>query len=138
MLAGGDEQARRHLFPQLGIGPVIVGAKRLLDPLQPAFVPGAVREPGGIIEVERHPAVVHQPEIVAALGPHIGEQCDVLLHTLQPLGRAVVERQLSADEAELLGDIGPRAGGVELQFVAHRAAQHVIDRLAAQLPEQIP
>ncbi|PAV66636.1 hypothetical protein WR25_23081 [Diploscapter pachys] len=138
MLAGGDEQPRRRLLAQLGIGPIVVGAERLLDPLQPAFVPGPVREPGGVIQVERHPAIVHQPEIVATLGPHIGEQRDVLLHPLQPFGRAVMERQFAADEAEFLGHVGPRAGRVELQFVAHRAAQHVIDRLTAQLAEQIP
>jgi hypothetical protein len=48
----------------------------------------------------------------------------------------VVQRQLAADEAQFLGEIGPRAGGVELQLVAHRAAEHLIDRLLRSLPSR--
>ena len=50
----------------------------------------------------------------------------------------MVQRQLAADEAHLLGQVRPRAGGVEFQLVAHRAAEQVMDRLAAQLAEQVP
>ena len=95
-------------------------------------------ETGRIVDVERHPAIPHQPEVGADTGAHLGQFGDVLVETLDALGGAVVQRQLPADEAEFLCDVRPRAGGVELQLVADRAAEHVIDRLAAQLAQQVP
>ena len=49
----------------------------------------------------------------------------------------MVQRHLPADEAHLLGQIGPRAGGVEGELVADRAAQQVVDRLLPQPAQQV-
>ena len=50
----------------------------------------------------------------------------------------MAERQLAADEAELLGEVRPRAGRVAAKLVVHRAADEAHHRLAAQPPEQVP
>ncbi len=49
-----------------------------------------------------------------------------------------MQGHLAADEAHLLGQVGPRPGGVELQFVAHRPAQQLMHRLLAQFSQQVP
>src|SRR3546814_3939301 len=87
MLAGGDEEPLGRLFLQRGIAPIIVGGERFLDPFEPALVPGAVGEAGRIVEVEAHPAVVHQPEIVAAFRAHVGERSEEHTSELQSLMR---------------------------------------------------
>ena len=50
----------------------------------------------------------------------------------------MVQRHLAADEPHLLGQVGPRPGGIELQLVAHRPAQQLVHRLLAQPAQQIP
>ncbi|MNE13287.1 hypothetical protein D3C80_1061170 [compost metagenome] len=50
----------------------------------------------------------------------------------------MVQGHLAADEAQFLGFVGARAGGVEGQLVAHRPAQHGEDRLLTQAAQQVP
>ena len=49
-----------------------------------------------------------------------------------------MQGHLAADEAERLGGIRPRAGGVELQFVADRPAEQRMDGFAPHLGQQVP
>ncbi len=137
MLAGRDQHAARHVLPQIAIAPVVVGDQRLFDPLQPVLV-GGNGQPGGVVEVERHPAVPHQPEVVADLLPHRRQFGDVGLQPGDPFVRTVVQGHLAADETHLLGQVGPGAGGVEDELVADRSAQQVVDRLLPDAAQQVP
>ncbi|MNJ75277.1 hypothetical protein D3C77_723460 [compost metagenome] len=65
MLAGGDQHPLGRVLLQRLIAPVVVGAEGLLDPLQTQLV-GLVSQAGGVVQIQRHPAVEHQPEVVAA------------------------------------------------------------------------
>src|SRR6185437_9027118 len=52
--------------------------------------------------------------------------------------RPVMQGQLAADEAELPGEVRAGAGGVEHELIAHGAAEELVHRLPAQLPQEIP
>ena len=49
----------------------------------------------------------------------------------------MLQGQLAADEAELLGEIRTRTGRVEDQLVLDGAAEQGVDRLLADLAEQV-
>ena len=72
------------------------------------------RKPGRVIDIERHPAIEHQPEVWADAIAHVSERRDTFMKTLDAFGRPVVQRHLTADEPQLLCDIGTRAGCIEL------------------------
>ena len=52
--------------------------------------------------------------------------------------RPPVGGHFAADKAHLLRQVRTRAGGIELDFVAHCPAQQFVDRQANHFPEQIP
>ena len=136
MFAGGDQHPGRHLLAKFPVAPVVVGDQRLLQPLQPVFVGGG-GQPDGVVKIQRHPAVPHQPKILANLLPHRGELIKIRPQTRRPLMRAMMQGKLAADEAHLLRQIGTGAGGVEDQLVADRTAEQVVDRLLPQPTQQV-
>jgi hypothetical protein len=69
---------------------------------------------------------------------HLGGQLDVPTQALLALGRPVDERQLAPDEAHLLREVRPRPGRVELNLVAHGAADQRVHRLIAEPPQEVP
>src|SRR4029079_19097243 len=115
---------------------VVAGARRCVQPLQPVLV-GGDGQPSGVVEVERHPAVPHQPEVVAALLPHRGELGQVRSQPGHSLVRRMVQWHLSCDEAHLLGQIVPRGAGVEGELVAGRATQQVVHGLLPEPAQQV-
>src|SRR5207248_1362214 len=88
--------------------------------------------------VQRHPAVVGEEEIVAYTLAHLSRRLDVATQALVTLRGAVHEGKLAADEAELPREIGAGAGGVELDLVAHGAADQRVNGLCAQPAEKVP
>jgi small GTP-binding protein len=99
---------------------------------------GGVGEARGVVEIQRHPAVQHQPEVVADLGPHVRQHLNGPHHARIAFGRAVLHRHLAADKAEVLSDVRANPGGVELDFIAHCAAEQFMNRLLPQLSNQVP
>jgi hypothetical protein len=96
------------------------------------------RQAYGIVEVEAHPTIEHQPEVIADPRPHLRQFRQILFKAGFTLGGAVMKREFATDEAERLGEIGARTGRVEWLLGANRPAEQVIDGLAADLTEQIP
>ena len=67
-----------------------------------------------------------------------GEEGDVLPEPLRAIGGTVRQAHLAAEEALRLVGLRPRAGAVEVERVAGLAADHGVDRLVAELAEQVP
>lgn len=80
----------------------------------------------------------HPPEVGADLRAHVREHGDIAREAFLAFGQSVVQRQFAAEDAQLPGDVRPRAGRVEPQLVANRAAGQLVDRLAPQFAEQVP
>jgi len=97
----------------------------------------AQRKARRVVQVQGHPAVPHQPEVVANAGAHLGQLGDVGVHTLLALGRAVVQWHLAADEAEPFRVVRPSPGGVELQLISDWAAEELVHGLLPDLAEQV-
>ena len=60
------------------------------------------------------------------------ELFDVRPQASRPFMRTTVQGKLATDESHLLGKIGTGTRGVEDQFVAHCAAEQLVDRLLTQ------
>ena len=80
-------------------------------------------EPRCVLHVQAHPAVVHEPEVIADALAHLTQHFEIFLQSRVAFRRAMVQRHLSADEAHLLSKIGARSRGVKAQLVAHRTTQ---------------
>src|SRR5674476_203644 len=106
VLASRDEHAWRDGAFEVAVAPVVVGDEALLNPLQTVLV-AAQRKARRVVQVQGHPAVPHEPEVVANAGAHFGQLGNVGVHTVLALGRAVVQWHLAADEAELLHGLLP-------------------------------
>ncbi|CAI8740566.1 hypothetical protein EMIT0P218_140039 [Pseudomonas sp. IT-P218] len=137
MFAGGHQHAFGHVVAQGRVAPVIVRRQGFFDPLQAMFV-GADRQSGGVVEVQAHPAIEHQPEVRPDPFAHGRQFFEVLAQAFLAFGRAMVQRHLAADKTHFLRQVRAGAGGVELQFIAHRAAEQLVHRLLADLAEQVP
>ena len=129
---------RGHAPPQIAVAPVVVGDQRLLEPLQPVLVGGggpAGRRSRGratsssptSARSRRRPSRASRPARrcwrAGPATPSCGPWCS---------------GHLAADEAHLLRQVGPGAGGVEGELVANRAAEQVVDRLLPHPAEQVP
>jgi len=133
VLASRDEHASRDgAFEVVIVAPVVVGDEALLNPLQTVLV-AAQRKARRVVQVQGHPAVPHQPEVVANAGAHLGQLGDVGVHTLLALGRAVVQWHLAADEAEPFRVVRPSPGGVELQLISDWAAEELVHGLSCRI-----
>ena len=137
MLARGKPGRTVQPAFQIGIGPVIVGRQRFFDPFQP-MRGGRAGQRFGIVHVQRHPAIQHQPEIRAHLVAHVGHLGDRRGQARRAINRRVDQRHLAPNEPQLLRQIGPWPGGVEDQLIAHFAAKELPDRFLPHLPQQIP
>ncbi len=137
VLAGGDQHPAWRVTLQIGIAPVVVGRQSFFDPLEPVIL-RTLRQPDRVVEIEAHPAVEHEPEIGADLAAHVREHRKVLGKAFFAFRRTVMQRQLAADETELLRDVRARTGCVEHELVPDRTAEHLIHRLTTELAEQVP
>src|SRR5215472_15820727 len=137
MLAGRDQHARPGHLLEFRITPIVVGRQRFLDPFEPVFL-RLLRQAYRIVEVEAHPTIEHEPEVIADPRPHLGQLRQILFKSGFALGGAVMKRQFATDETQRLCQIGARTGRVEWLLAANRAAQQMIDGLAADLAEEVP
>jgi len=137
MFTPGYQHPRGHPLAQVGVAPVIVRGEGFLDPAQPQLA-RTVRQPRGVVKVEGHPTVPHQPEFVPDAIPHLRELLEVGGQPRLSLRRAVLQRHLAAQEPQLLGHVWASTGGVKHELVAHRAPEQCVDRLLTDLPEQVP
>ena len=90
---------------------VFVGHEWLLNPLDVVRLE-LLGELRSVLHIQRHVAVEHEWEVRPALLPPLLDELNILAHPSIAMLWAVGERELSAVEAELLGEIGPRRGGV--------------------------
>ncbi|CPR71602.1 Uncharacterised protein [Salmonella enterica subsp. enterica serovar Bovismorbificans] len=91
-----------------------------------------------IVHILTHPAVEHQPEIRPALFTHIRHHRGIFTDPLITIVRSPVSRHFTADKAHFFSQIRACAGGVKLNFIAHRSAQQFINRQPNHLAKQIP
>ena len=122
---------------QLGVGVELLRAQHLLHPLELAG-PQLLPEADGVLEVERHPAVEHQLDLVPDQLAAAGHQLDVFPQPLEAVGRAVRTGQLGRPEAELQVPVGVAAGRVAEQLVAGRTAEQLVHRTLQQLSLEVP
>ena len=137
MLAGSDEHACGSGLFKVLVSPVIVGTERFFDPFEIMLRRG-VRKARCIVEIERHPAVEHEPEIRAYAPAHFPDVVDRLSHAFVAFDRGVAKRHLAPNESHLLGQVRPGSRGIKLDFIAHGAANHRMDRLLPQSAEEVP
>src|SRR5262249_31114796 len=117
--------------------PVVVGRQGFLDPFEPVFL-RLLRQANRIVEVEAHPTIEHEPEVIADPRPHLGKFRQILFESGFALGGGVMKRQFATYETQLLCQIGARTGRIEWLLGANRTAQQVIDGFAAELAKEIP
>ena len=137
VLAGSDHHAARNLAPQLRVTPVVVGWQCLLQPFETVFMRrmGQTRR---VVQVQAHPAVEHQPEVVSDALAHIGQFFNVPAQALIPFGRSVLQWHLAPDETHIPRQVRARTGCIENQFIAHRPPEQLVHRFLANLGQQVP
>ena len=81
----------RRAAPELRVAPVVVGRQALLDPPEAARAQ-PLGESQRVLEVERHPAVVGEEEVVADAPAHLGGRLEVPAEARFALRGAVAER----------------------------------------------
>ncbi|MNG23019.1 hypothetical protein D3C84_1075740 [compost metagenome] len=69
MLTGRDQHTGRDITAKISVSPIVIGWESFFDPFEIKLF-RALCKLGGVIKVETHPAIKHQPKVITNFFTH--------------------------------------------------------------------